>query len=252
MKSCPTCYQRYDDDTLRFCLEDGAPLSNVADSEATRVLPSQPVFNLLPTTVWRPPTAAAAAPRSPNKMAYAVVAIAALIAGGGLVWFLLPRAMSGDQSQTSTIPTDARPAQQPGTVSNSVPAASGKLTEPAVQELITAWARAQNEKDLPSYSSCYAAEFKGLKRTKSGRIYSYDFNGWMKDRWNMIRVAAGLNVEVRSLRITLEGDSANVEFDQYYHSLKYRDWGPKLMKVKLAPTGAPKIIYEELKASYPL
>ena len=41
MKRCPKCKRAYDDDTLRFCLEDGAPLSVGRDSEATEILPQR-------------------------------------------------------------------------------------------------------------------------------------------------------------------------------------------------------------------
>ena len=46
MKVCPTCSRTYEDDTLRFCLDDGARLSDGArstlgsDAEKTAVLPS--------------------------------------------------------------------------------------------------------------------------------------------------------------------------------------------------------------------
>ena len=41
MKRCPKCNRAYHDDTLRFCLEDGATLSVArdSDSEATEILP---------------------------------------------------------------------------------------------------------------------------------------------------------------------------------------------------------------------
>jgi hypothetical protein len=42
MKRCPKCKRKYDDDTLRFCLEDGTSLTAVtrdADPPATEILP---------------------------------------------------------------------------------------------------------------------------------------------------------------------------------------------------------------------
>ncbi len=41
MKQCPKCKRNYDDDSLRFCLEDGTPLFDARDSEApaTEILP---------------------------------------------------------------------------------------------------------------------------------------------------------------------------------------------------------------------
>lgn len=43
MKRCPKCNRKYDDDTLRFCLEDGSPLFDERDSEApaTEILPAR-------------------------------------------------------------------------------------------------------------------------------------------------------------------------------------------------------------------
>jgi hypothetical protein len=43
----------------------------------------------------------------------------------------------------------------------------------------------------------------------------------------------------------------SIEFDQFYRSVRYSDWGPKILKVKLLPSGE-KIVYEELIASHPL
>lgn len=43
MKTCPTCSRTYDDDTLSFCLNDGAPLvSGSYDPQATQRLPTPP------------------------------------------------------------------------------------------------------------------------------------------------------------------------------------------------------------------
>jgi hypothetical protein len=42
MKSCPTCQRSYTDDTLNFCLEDGAPLRTVADARMDETLVLDP------------------------------------------------------------------------------------------------------------------------------------------------------------------------------------------------------------------
>ncbi len=44
MKQCPKCKRGYDDDTLRFCLEDGSPLFDARDSNApaTEIMPARP------------------------------------------------------------------------------------------------------------------------------------------------------------------------------------------------------------------
>lgn len=43
MKRCPKCNRAYEDETLRFCLEDGSPLFDARDSEApaTEILPAR-------------------------------------------------------------------------------------------------------------------------------------------------------------------------------------------------------------------
>src|SRR2546421_9207479 len=52
MKRCPKCNREYKDDTLRFCLEDGTPLSSTTREEpATELLP-----RVTPTQKSSPPT----------------------------------------------------------------------------------------------------------------------------------------------------------------------------------------------------
>jgi hypothetical protein len=118
MKRCPTCQRRYADDTLNFCLEDGAPLTGAssAGTDETLVLdPNEPPPTeildpaLAPTlgSYKTPPTVrqqarptrhelqdlAAPPPRSRNTtqvVALTVVATILLLALGGLgAWLLL-------------------------------------------------------------------------------------------------------------------------------------------------------------------
>src|SRR5215472_5842395 len=45
MKTCPTCHRTYEDDSMRFCLDDGTPLiqeaDRTADPQATLIIPAQ-------------------------------------------------------------------------------------------------------------------------------------------------------------------------------------------------------------------
>ena len=41
MKNCPTCKRTYDDDSLRFCLDDGTNLSSSLDRDATQRMPGR-------------------------------------------------------------------------------------------------------------------------------------------------------------------------------------------------------------------
>lgn len=52
MKQCPTCKRTYGDDTLRFCLEDGASLTRLGPSSvATLTMPAQQNLGELPATI---------------------------------------------------------------------------------------------------------------------------------------------------------------------------------------------------------
>src|SRR5437870_3302144 len=59
MKRCPKCGRSYDDETLRFCLEDGASLFNAHDSEA-------PATEFMPARVG--PTIKSSGPTLPSYL----------------------------------------------------------------------------------------------------------------------------------------------------------------------------------------
>lgn len=78
MKQCPTCNRTYPDDSLRFCLEDGSPLSPANDPDATLVMSQTETA----TKTMVPPSAAA---KSNQKLIYIAIVIGALLLGGGAV-----------------------------------------------------------------------------------------------------------------------------------------------------------------------
>jgi len=65
MKRCPKCHRAYEDETLRFCLEDGSPLFDVRDSEApaTEILPARGTPTLKSTGPTVPSYQGASEPR---------------------------------------------------------------------------------------------------------------------------------------------------------------------------------------------
>jgi len=82
MKQCSQCHQTYTDDDLNFCLSDGTPLVFVSDSsfEETVIRPSPFVQRtLLPSRQGNSPL-----------FAYSLIALLALIVGGGIVFLLRP------------------------------------------------------------------------------------------------------------------------------------------------------------------
>jgi TolB-like protein/Tfp pilus assembly protein PilF len=49
MKTCPQCHREYSDETLNFCLEDGAVLESARTTDATAVLPTSKLPSEAPT-----------------------------------------------------------------------------------------------------------------------------------------------------------------------------------------------------------
>jgi hypothetical protein len=121
VKRCPKCNRVYGDESVRFCLDDGSPLSVSHDSDPTLVVSPPQAPALPPTQPWQypqypvQPTQAAPVHRS-SVLAYAlipVVALLALLVGGGIVFLL--RSGSGtdsDTNHTSSPSPSPSPVQQ--------------------------------------------------------------------------------------------------------------------------------------------
>src|SRR3982751_4530312 len=95
MKRCPTCNRSYADNTLSFCLQDGARLEPDYDPEATVV--SQP----------RPPVTK---PReSSNHSGYQIIIVLLLLilAGAGIGFYLMLN------KKTEQITAAATPSPEP-------------------------------------------------------------------------------------------------------------------------------------------
>jgi F5/8 type C domain-containing protein len=126
MKTCPKCPRTYDDETLRFCLEDGSPLFDARDSAApaTEILPprgtptlksSGPANPTYPSgnaaNFERPPT------RSSNSiLTVGVIAIAllllALVAIAGVFLFRQSSDKDAGAAQTGTPGPTSTPAKR--------------------------------------------------------------------------------------------------------------------------------------------
>ncbi|HEV8588787.1 MAG TPA: discoidin domain-containing protein [Pyrinomonadaceae bacterium] len=125
MKRCPKCHRAYEDETLRFCLEDGSPLFDERDSQApaTEILPDRGTPTLkstgptVPTYVSGDVASPERAPtRSSNPiLTVGVVAIAlllfALVAIAG--FFVLRQSGEKDSrvTQTATPSDSSTPAK---------------------------------------------------------------------------------------------------------------------------------------------
>ncbi len=183
-------------------------------------------------------------------MIYLLIGISTLILSGVILgWFWTPTNTPVNPETTtekSIVENKNSIADKP----NSIPKPTAALTAENVQNLLNRWEKAQDARDFESYRSCYARSFKGVKTMLKGS-QEYDYEQWIKDRRLMFGKAVGLDVDIKNLQISVDGETATAEFDQYYRSLSYSDWGRKVLKIEQTPEGA-KITYELMKQSNPL
>lgn len=116
MKRCSKCHRAYEDETLRFCLEDGSPLFDERDSEApaTEILPARGTPTLKSTGPTVPSYQAVSDPRPEIRATRAgnpiltagVIAIVclllALVAIAGIFVFRQSREREPEVARTST------------------------------------------------------------------------------------------------------------------------------------------------------
>lgn len=255
MKQCPQCNRTYTDDSITFCLADGALLSASYSPEETQRV--QLPFTTNPSATPATPHIQVQKVSGNNRLMYLVIALLALIVGGGTVAFFKSGTKDAMQTTPPVLASTPIPSPEKINVKEAPKTKSNEttpnliITSDAVYKLLSRWESAQDTQDFTAYESCYGYTFKGVLRTTKGRVEVYDFNEWMKNRRRMFTQPGGLDVDARNTRVLVNGDTATVELDQYYRSARYSDWGPKIIKIKATPEGE-KIVYEELKASYPI
>lgn len=113
MKRCPQCRRRYSDESLNFCLDDGAPLFAEPDSDPTLISPTV-AAPLTPPWAGVPPGPSQSSHSSYRWILLAAVILLAVMLGGGAVAFLYR--MNKWDSPTDANTSPASPAR-PGTKS---------------------------------------------------------------------------------------------------------------------------------------
>src|SRR5688572_29526709 len=126
MKRCPKCHRPYEDDTLRFCLEDGSPLFDARDSDApaTEILPARSAPTLKSTGPTVPSYRGAGGlqpeirePRSNPVLTFGVIAIVCLLlALVAIVGFFVFRQ---SQEKEPEVPRTATPYASPTAVTRT-------------------------------------------------------------------------------------------------------------------------------------
>jgi cell division septation protein DedD len=144
MKSCPTCNRTYADETLTYCLDDGSLLSAPYDPEATQRIPPPRITNAQ-TEALPPPHSEVARPNRNPLPTYIIIALLALIAGGGIVALLRlgvkdtstanpPVSNSSNVSNISSTSPASIPKPGSETEANTTPTAS-MSTSPPIRQL---------------------------------------------------------------------------------------------------------------------
>ena len=117
MKQCPACNRVYEDDSLRFCLDDGSVLTAAYDSAATQLISPRRTVDARTEVLPGVTTAAfeTSSPSVPTQEApivvhkptpwtnYVIIALLALIAGGGVVWLLVWRSNASSNSNNGAV-----------------------------------------------------------------------------------------------------------------------------------------------------
>lgn len=164
------------------------------------------------------------------------------------VW---PPASTGDKGDASAnVKSPPTTSSSTGAVSETQtpkpkPNPPPVVTAEKARDLVSAWVLAQNEKDFESYRLLYHPNFQGIKRTRSGRIYTYSHSTWMADRRKMFRNTTNLTVSVSDVFVEEVNGTAIVKFTQYFSAKEYADYGPKFLKL-VSLNGRTVIVKEEL------
>ena len=105
MKQCPTCNRTYADQTLTYCLEDGALLSSPHDPQATHRFPPARATNSAATEVLPVSPSYSQPTQHKNRlwpMYLAIVLLLIVFGGGALVWLLwAPKSKPQESSPSS-------------------------------------------------------------------------------------------------------------------------------------------------------
>lgn len=135
MKICPSCNRTFDDETLTYCLDDGSLLSAPYEPGVTQRLPLPRVTSPAKTEVLHYSQQAALPARKADNSAlkYVLIALLALITGGGVVWWL----NSGSRDTNSN-----ESAARNQNAANSAATPGGRVSAPP-QLVITATASSE-------------------------------------------------------------------------------------------------------------
>lgn len=151
MKRCPECNRTYADETLAFCLADGALLSAPFDPQATQRLPSPRSTNEVPTEVLpgaQPHPLPSPRPNS-SKLIYVAVALIALLIVGGMAMLLRSELQKRNSMIASATPS-------PNNLPVSSPAPSSSVAKPTAKAEATPSPTVDDKIDVSQIAGTYS------------------------------------------------------------------------------------------------
>ncbi|MGQ0761797.1 MAG: hypothetical protein ACT4OT_07255 [Acidobacteriota bacterium] len=204
MKRCPKCNRTYADDTIAFCLADGALLSAPYDPDATLRFPQPKTTLQSPVEPWPGDGRGALQSDRPNnsKFVYVAVATIALIMAGGIaIWLILDQKRSSEKES----PTSASVTSTPNTIPSPAPSSSLSADKPSPK--VEASPTPANSPDLSYLTGPY--NLYRLENPSSGLI------GTMT-----LRVRRGSDIFVQGADWTGTG---KIDGKQGYYDWKFED-----------------------------
>lgn|ERR1044072_3041656 len=201
MKRCPKCKRSYDDDTLRFCLEDGSPLFDERDSNApaTVILPAAsnaPATEILP--VRGTPTLKSSGPtvpsyqsegarpqepeaRSSNSvLTLGVIAIAVLLLVLVGIAAVFVMRQSGEKDSRVSTPSPSTNSSTPSTVKGDAGNSSSPVTAEQATGPIKITASASSIRLAVQANTYYASNAMDGKRSTA---WIEGAEGWGEGEW---------------------------------------------------------------------
>jgi len=225
MKTCPLCDSRYSDNTLRFCLQDGAPLVDEADSQSGTPTDSFDEPETVISKVRGTETASIAgtgadastpAPPSPEARrpgtltavfltVFVMLVIFGLASAAAYYFYFWNGSADSDNSGSGT-PGDTR-TEKP----SCGPVRQGADASAAVRAQLENWRLLAEAGDFEGYMGCYADRLdvyftrQGAGKDSVRRDKKRAFDNYR---------SIGLKITDVEAKVSENGKSAMVEFDK--------------------------------------
>jgi ketosteroid isomerase-like protein len=239
MKQCPNCRTTYTDDSLQFCLQDGSPLSAVANAEQPTAVWNEPETVVRPRASenWQPSQTTPIAPPKKSNTLFVVLLTAfvtLLLFGGAVGAWLFVRNRNADvavnrnqnnpansynRTNVAASPTASPKTSPTPTATNSnvaspsptaTPAANAEQIKTEVSGAVNSWKSAAESRNLDALMANYAdtVDYYNKKGANAGFV--------RQDRQRAFSEYENIEINITNLRVTPDasGERATVVFDK--------------------------------------